>query len=1037
MRSNRLLTVIAVILASMVLTHTQQSIASTIMYIDSVSAGANKTVSFSLFISNDRPFVGFQLDIVYPVVLTYLDASAHLTSRAKDHLLSARVVSQGVLRLVVYSTSQSTLEGTTGAVLTVEFISGTAPGVYMLQIQNAVVADSIQQNILTNVYPGRLTLVAPHLEIVPKTIDFGSVPLYQRSVRSVSFTNDGNTPLNIKSISTRGYVFSINDSSGFTVPPGSTINREVSFISSKKGRYSDSLNVVSDDPSAFSAEILLNGVGFAVNELRVGSANGRSGHIFHIPISINNMEPFTGFQFRLQLPVVARYVTGSAHLSPRATDHVVAVDTSANTLTVVAYSPSNSLFKDSNGVVLTLDLLVLGQGGGYPLSLLSALISDSTAKNIMSASYPGNIQVVSPSLWLNASIIEFGSVSAKDTARASLVISNSGSDTLVINSFYIDNPSYKALFTVPASIPPGNSRNLPILFHSVVEGTNSGQITIRSNDVQHDPAYISLSANVYFPDVLSVENGFGFKNENGIIKLDLENMKPITGIQYDVQIPSTISVIPDSIRLTSRRRDHIITASVLSPGMLRVIAYSPSLASFSPGMGAIIEMPAKLSDTVGTFQVHLSGVVLSDTTGKNVLTGTNDGYYKILSRKITITGNLASSWNLVSIPVIPDSYALTNLFPYAVSKAFSFDLKYIPADTLRNQYGYWLKFGSPYFMSISGLPIALDSFFVHAGWNLIGSISSSISVDSVAVSPTGNLSSFYFGFKNGYRVADSLRPGMGYWVKVYNPGVLVLRTDMNKIYSSAEKGEMNVSDKLNPFLVPLSVNSSFLDTLNFLIVTDADSFSQKLFFGRSNIDSLTLLKYELPPKPPDGAFDARFVSGRFLELLPEKTDTTDLNVEVQTSRYPLMVSWHIIQRGMRYFIVEKGSSGMNIIEMKGDDKLTIEDSTEKSFTLRCISAVTSLTKDEFRLPIRINLEQNYPNPFNPSTLIRFELPRAEPVDLSVYDVTGRKVETLVKGYCSAGIHEVTFNASGLSSGVYIAKLTAGNKVFIEKIVFLR
>jgi hypothetical protein len=76
------------------------------------------------------------------------------------------------------------------------------------------------------------------------------------------------------------------------------------------------------------------------------------------------------------------------------------------------------------------------------------------------------------------------------------------------------------------------------------------------------------------------------------------------------------------------------------------------------------------------------------------------------------------------------------------------------------------------------------------------------------------------------------------------------------------------------------------------------------------------------------------------------------------------------------------------------------------------------------IPERYSLEQNYPNPFNPSTVIRYNIPERTNVNLSVYDVTGRLIETLMDGTREAGSYEINFNANNLSSGVYIYRLEA-------------
>jgi hypothetical protein len=75
------------------------------------------------------------------------------------------------------------------------------------------------------------------------------------------------------------------------------------------------------------------------------------------------------------------------------------------------------------------------------------------------------------------------------------------------------------------------------------------------------------------------------------------------------------------------------------------------------------------------------------------------------------------------------------------------------------------------------------------------------------------------------------------------------------------------------------------------------------------------------------------------------------------------------------------------------------------------------------LPVKIALLQNYPNPFNPSTTIKYELPKATEVRLSVYDILGREVSVLVNEKKEAGVHEVKFDGSNLSSGVYFYRLS--------------
>ena len=81
---------------------------------------------------------------------------------------------------------------------------------------------------------------------------------------------------------------------------------------------------------------------------------------------------------------------------------------------------------------------------------------------------------------------------------------------------------------------------------------------------------------------------------------------------------------------------------------------------------------------------------------------------------------------------------------------------------------------------------------------------------------------------------------------------------------------------------------------------------------------------------------------------------------------------------------------------------------------------TSIETEEY--PIEFSLYQNYPNPFNPTTTISFTLIRSEVVKLSIFDLGGRLITTIVDGMMPAGVTNINFNANELASGVYIYRL---------------
>jgi hypothetical protein len=89
------------------------------------------------------------------------------------------------------------------------------------------------------------------------------------------------------------------------------------------------------------------------------------------------------------------------------------------------------------------------------------------------------------------------------------------------------------------------------------------------------------------------------------------------------------------------------------------------------------------------------------------------------------------------------------------------------------------------------------------------------------------------------------------------------------------------------------------------------------------------------------------------------------------------------------------------------------------------------------LPKEWVLAQNYPNPFNPGTNIRFEVPETAHLRLDVYDMTGKRVATLVNGETPPGIHDIPFDAGHLASGIYLYRLSTPERSITKKLTLVK
>ncbi|HBD42295.1 MAG TPA: hypothetical protein DC011_01150, partial [Bacteroidetes bacterium] len=101
-----------------------------------------------------------------------------------------------------------------------------------------------------------------------------------------------------------------------------------------------------------------------------------------------------------------------------------------------------------------------------------------------------------------------------------------------------------------------------------------------------------------------------------------------------------------------------------------------------------------------------------------------------------------------------------------------------------------------------------------------------------------------------------------------------------------------------------------------------------------------------------------------------------------------------------------------------------------------VSTAVSNEEDPLR-PSEFRLSPAYPNPFNPQTTLSFEIPEASVVSLEVFDILGRRVQTLTNEPFAAGTHAITLDATSLSSGLYMVRMQAGRFVATQHVTLIK
>jgi len=166
-------------------------------------------------------------------------------------------------------------------------------------------------------------------------------------------------------------------------------------------------------------------------------------------------------------------------------------------------------------------------------------------------------------------------------------------------------------------------------------------------------------------------------------------------------------------------------------------------------------------------------------------------------------------------------------------------------------------------------------------------------------------------------------------------------------------------------------------------------------------------------------------------------DGTNLSTLVNVGGNPVGIA--VDGTNQKVYYVKEGS--IQSVDLTGGTPVTILDSNDGivfPLHLAILGESSIGVEDNLQdIPAFFKLSQNYPNPFNPVTTISYQLPKSEFVNMSIYNVAGQLVETLLNGHKNAGYHSVLWNASGVSSGLYFYRIEAGEYTETKKCLILK
>ncbi|MDB2587790.1 choice-of-anchor D domain-containing protein, partial [Flavobacteriaceae bacterium] len=578
----------------------------------------NLTLSFSL--DNTDEIAALQFDVVYDPLAFAISGSAQLDPAIVNHSIGSSQPESGRLRIVIFSLSGDVISAGNQSLLTVPITTKYEPGDFTLTIENIVASDAIGAALSAVGSNGNLLVEGPKFVLVSQNIDFGEVPMLSAPTQSMTIQNQGNTELVLNSYTVNTPPF-LTNTFPVSIPAFGSTQLTVGLETTAKQLVNEQLSISTNDPSAFRAtqrSTILADI-FAVNEIYIGSGSGPINTNVSIPVTVENMEPFNGFQFDITLPQDITYVPGSVALSGREVDHSVAASMiNSNTLRILGYSLNNEDFTGTTGELLSFELLPAVSSGTYPLNIQNPILTHVDFGNIISEAYNGQISINAPNLSLSTSSIDFGRVPINDIGEEIVTLTNNGSLALEIDEVVYNDPTLTSTITTPLVLDISESSQETITFTPAQTGLFNSSISIRHNGSAGQNV-ISIAADVFSPNYLLIEERFAYPGTSAQVSLQGSFYEDIRGIQFDINVPTDFTLDLASVTEEMALSNFQVSSAALGNGDYRFIIYTLSSDLISSGTVPLLQLPIAVSpDAFGDYPMAISNVVLSNIDNQNI-----------------------------------------------------------------------------------------------------------------------------------------------------------------------------------------------------------------------------------------------------------------------------------------------------------------------------------------------------------------------------------------------------------------------------------